>query len=360
MLKRRKRAQKKRYGGKMLSFKNNGITKEKRDWQKESYRAGEEYSLIYGEELKRMLEEDERKAAEKRVNQLWLEWYQEKTHLISLKEYAASAGSFIQAFLDRHIPLPGHFLPLPTHSSVAAVLSVRNEERTLPHLLRRLEKLPLEEVILVVNGSTDRSLTIAEDTPFVHLVRYDEPLGHDVGRAVGAAATAADILLFLDADMVIAEEHLLPFIAAVEKGADVALNDLTPYLPTFPHWDRVTILKEFLNRVLGRFDLHANSLTAVPHALSRQAVNEIGSATLMVPPRAHALALLKGLKVVAPYSVDVISRNRLRKENMGACNPVEELIIGDYLEAIAAAMQWKGERLGYEDLFRKRHVLHHS
>ncbi len=344
----------------MLSSKSYGITREEREWQKESYQAGQEYSLIFGEELKRMLEEDGRKAAEKRVNQLWLEWYREKTHLIPLKEYASSAGSFIQAFLDQDIPLPSHILPLPTHSPVAAILSVRNEERTLPHILWQLERFPLEEMILVVNGSTDGSLAIAEDAPSVHLIRYDEPLGHDVGRAVGAGATAAEILLFLDADMVITAEHLLPFIAAAAQGADVVLNDLSPYLPSFPHRDPVTILKEFLNRVLGRFDLHANSLTAVPHALSRRAVNEIGSATLMVPPKAHALALLKGLKVVALYSVDVISRNRLRNENMGASNPVEELIIGDYLEAIAAAMKWKGERLGYEDLFRKRHVLHHS
>lgn len=245
----------------------------------------------------------------------------------------------------------------PSTPSVAAILSVMNEAETLPSVLSQLSRLPLDEVIVVINGSTDESLNIARNAPFVKVLEYEEALGHDVGRSIGAAAARSDILLFLDADFVVPAESLLPFIFAVANGADIALNDLTPYFPPISRRDQVTILKEWMNRVMGRDDLHANSLTAVPHAMSRKALSEIGVENLMVPPKAHAIALWKGLRVVAPASVDVISKNRLRKENTGIRNDVKDLIIGDHLQALHTLMQWKGERLGFEDNCRKRFPL---
>ena len=91
--------------------------------------------------------------------------------------------------------------------------------------------------------------------------------------------------------------------------------------------------------MLGRDDLEANSLTAVPHAMTRQALESIGYANLSVPPRAQTLAIRQGLRIEAVQTVDVLSVNRRRKTNRGKDNPVAKLIIGDHIEALGDTMK---------------------
>ncbi|MOA11009.1 hypothetical protein D3C78_1309230 [compost metagenome] len=177
-------------------------------------------------------------------------------------------------------------------------------------------------------------------------------MGHDVGRAIGASAAMGDILLFTDGDLPLPAEELAPFLISVDRGDDIALNDLSPYLPPFSGQDEVSRSKTFLNLCLGRSDLKANSMTAVPHALSRRAIHTIGTGSLIVPPKAQALALVHELKVSAPYTVDVIRNNRVRSSNTGAGNTVARLITGDHIEAMGEAMKIKGIRLGYKTVSR--------
>lgn len=246
------------------------------------------------------------------------------------------------------------FVPVPTTKSVAAIVTAMNEEGAIGAVLKELNRLPLDETIVVVNGSQDRTFSVARAEKHATIIHYPQPLGHDVGRAIGASAAQADILLFVDGDFPIAAERLAAFIYAVECGSDVALNDISPFLQHFASQDEVTIVKQFLNRSLGRPDLHANSLTAVPHALSRKAVETIGAKQLIVPPKAQALAIMLGLSVTACASVDVISKNRKRKINVGEFNAVAGLIVGDHLEAMRSAMMLGGSRLHWGDSVRKR------
>lgn len=250
------------------------------------------------------------------------------------KGYAAGAGSG-----QRNEVL------LPLTGSASAIVTVSNEEDTVSAVLAELERLPLSEIIVVLNGCTDRSFEAVRRHSHITLVHYPERLGHDVGRALGASAAGADILLFVDGDMVVPAEELARFLYAVDRGSNVALNDLSPWIPAFGHQDDVTRCKTFLNLVLGRPDLKANSMTAVPHALSRSAVQMIGAAALAVPPKAQALALLLGLSVTAPVSVNVIQKNRSRPDNNGRGNSVARMIIGDHLEALGEAMGRSGTRL---------------
>jgi len=239
---------------------------------------------------------------------------------------------------------------------LAAVVTCRNEQDTLPKVLRQLERLPFDEIIVVINGSTDRSLELASKFRNVTIVWQHEPLGHDIGRAVGARIATADVILFMDGDLPVRAERLVPFLRAVDRGADLALNDLSPYVGNFAEYDQVTQFKVFLNRVLGRPDLAMNSMTAVPHAVSRRLLDTVGIESLAVPPRAQALAIMNGLNITAPGSVDVIRRNRIRPYNVGEGNPVADMIIGDHLEAISCVLQRLGTRGGYPDTARLRHI----
>jgi len=249
-------------------------------------------------------------------------------------------------------------MPLtPERLRAAAIVSVRNEAGTVGEVLRELAKLPLQDIIVVVNGSSDGSYGAVSGWPNVTVVHYPEPIGHDVGRAVGARMTDADVLLFVDGDFPVAARKLAPYIAAIHRGADVALNDITSFLGPFRHWDDVSRVKAFLNRSLGRPDLGAASMTAVPHALSRRALDTIGARTLMIPPSAHAAAIGRGLRVALCAGVNVLNRNKHRETNVGRDNPIARMIVGDHYEALREAMLAGGARLNMADSWRRRDLL---
>lgn len=244
------------------------------------------------------------------------------------------------------------WIPLPLKGRATAIVTASNEETTLPVVVAELQKLPLHEIIIVLNGCSDGSFAAVRRDLKIMILSFPERLGHDVGRAVGAAAASGDTLLFTDGDIGVAAEDLAPFLLAVDRGSDLALNDISPYLPPFPQQDEVSRCKSFLNLALGRPDLKANSLTAVPHAISRRALSVLGPSALIVPPKAQALAIASGLSVNAPQSVDVVRKNRIRSGNTGAGNMVAGLILGDHVEALDEVMKMEGVRLRYTTLPR--------
>jgi glycosyltransferase involved in cell wall biosynthesis len=287
------------------------------------------------------------------MNRCWNEW-RTTAPWMSASALPAAASHYAAGFSSVIGSAWHDTVLLPTNKSVGIVLTVMNEEKTLPTIMAELRRMPLDECVIVINGSSDASFPIARESPNAVIVHYDQPLGHDVGRAMGAKLANAEIIVFLDGDMPVHAEQLIPFIEAIDQGTDVALNNITPYLGIFAHRDSVSVMKEFLNRSLGRPDLAANSMTAIPHALSRQALQMIGCTQLAVPPVAHALAIRGGLKVSAPASIDVISGNRQRLNNAGLHNEVAGLIIGDHVEALARLTMLSGSRLLIPDQMRDR------
>lgn len=268
--------------------------------------------------------------------------------------YVNAAKGYVNGFFKAKGQHPHDWLLVPTNKSIAAIVTVRNEEDTIGEILHQLNRLPLDEIYVIVNGSSDRSFNISRNVSHAVVVSYPQAVGHDVGRAIGANMAQSDILVFLDGDIQIQAESLIPFIYGIEHGLDIALNDVSPYLSSFARSDSVTHMKQFLNVALKRPDLTANSMTAVPHALSRKALETIGVHSLIVPPKAQVLASLNGLNIGTGGSVNVINRNKLREGNVGIRNKTAELIIGDHIEAIKLAAERTGERLHFVDNQRKR------
>lgn len=288
------------------------------------------------------------------INQYWSGWFLSNSKSIPWRNYGSISNAYLDGYSRRAGIARPNWVLIPTNRTVGVIVMVMNEEHTITGVIEQLQRLPLNEMIVIVNGSTDNSFSIVRKISDAMIVHYSQPLGHDVGRAIGANLAYSDILLFLDGDMPIYAEHLVPFIYGIEQGLDIALNDITPFLGVFSSRDSVTIMKEFINRSMGRPDLQANSLTAVPHALSRKAVEEIGCKHLIVPPKAQTIAIRKGLNIGAPQSIDVITKNRIRDKNVGSSNPVADMIVGDHLEALELAMKADGERLALHDSIRNR------
>lgn len=249
----------------------------------------------------------------------------------------------------------GHSSALSAVPYVSVIIPVMNERRTIAKVIREARKVhPSTEVIVVSNGTTDQSDRIAERAG-AQVLRYEEPLGHDVGRTAGALAARGEVLLFIDGDMVIQATQLRPFVSCIAKGSDVALNHYSgPRNKQRVH--RVVLAKHVLNELMSRPELLGMSMTAVPHALSRKALETIGAEHLSIPPLAHAIAIQKQLKLAPAHSVNVGRMNK-RRMKLGSADPLVNLIDNDHLQALRWVIDQAGPRGGQSDLDRQRHLV---
>ncbi len=242
---------------------------------------------------------------------------------------------------------------------LSVIISVCNEEETIGSLLSNVQKLYPKEIIIIENGSTDKTVGICREHG-VRCFSYPHPIGHDVGRAVGAKKATGEILLFLDGDIIFQPEELLPYIEACSGDVDIALNNLNPFYSHSSMIDAVSMAKAFLNRLLLLSRLRYSSLTAIPHAMKRTAAEHIGFSNLAVPPKAQAIAALKGLSIQHVQGVDVFTTNKCRKYNSSSTNHVEEMILGDHLEAIEFVQSVVGKRGYLYDTIRLRKFLNET
>lgn len=103
---------------------------------------------------------------------------------------------------------------------VSVILTVRNEEGNLGHLLDSLARQShLHEVVLVDAASTDRTVAIAETyrTRLPNLKVLVRPCSRGEGRNLGAAAATGDLLAFIDGDC-IANTYWLERVVAAWQG----------------------------------------------------------------------------------------------------------------------------------------------
>lgn len=237
---------------------------------------------------------------------------------------------------------------------LSVIIPASGEEATIGSILTEVEKLQPREIIVIVNGSHDGTAEIVRNRGH-RLVEFSERLGHDVGRSVGASIASGRILLFLDADIVIRVADLEPFVGAIESGYDVALNDIDLIVSRYP-WDPVSIQKIWLNVCLNRHGLQTASLTAVPHALSRNVFRYIKPEDLTVPPKAYAKLLMAPVRISKAHSVDVVTTNKIHPWHgiHEGRDVMAELIVGDHLEAL----EWfkrsvvSGVTRGRDEVFR--------
>jgi GT2 family glycosyltransferase len=104
--------------------------------------------------------------------------------------------------------------PVP---QISIVIPVYNAERTLSECLTWVFRSAFEpfEVILVDDGSTDRSRTIASTFP-CRIVSTSGRVGPAKARNVGAREARGDVLFFIDSDVMLSPDGLETLAAAFE------------------------------------------------------------------------------------------------------------------------------------------------
>lgn len=268
------------------------------------------------------------------------------------KTSRSKATSRMKARARSSIKLP-HRIINAQDPFVSIVIPVMNERRTIARVIRNASRVhPRSEVIVVANGSTDGSRQIAHKMG-AKVLSYDQPLGHDVGRSIGAREAKGHIILFIDGDFIVRTQELIPFVKAIETGHDIALNRYSgPTEKLVVH--NVVAAKHALNITLYRPDLGGASMTTVPHAISRRALEVIGVENMAIPPLAHTIGVFNGLKVKAVHHVNVGPRNPKRRRKKLGHDPLEKLIIGDHLEALYWLITMTNTRGNHTDLTRIR------
>jgi len=145
-----------------------------------------------------------------------------------------------------------------------------NEEATLPAVLasipRAIDGVDQLEILVIDDGSSDRTVEVARELGVVHFVRHTRNMGLARAFADGvnyALAQGADIVVNTDGDNQYPSERIGDLIAPIQRGfADIVVGDRRT--STIAHFSP---LKRLLQR-LGSWVVNKAAGTDIPDAAS--------------------------------------------------------------------------------------------
>ena len=110
--------------------------------------------------------------------------------------------------------------------NIVAIIPAYNEENTIGGVLTVLKKIPeIKKIVVVSDGSEDNTVEIAKSFE-VDVIALEENLGKGGAMKIGLDKCSADILLFLDADLIgLKKKHIYDLLDPVLKNkADITIG----------------------------------------------------------------------------------------------------------------------------------------
>ncbi|MBS3902440.1 MAG: glycosyltransferase [Dethiobacter sp.] len=253
----------------------------------------------------------------------------------------------------------------------AAVVPVHNEELRVGRLLRRLLTLPsITKIFVIQNGSNQSTQAevesvYAENRAKIKVLHFEEALGIDVPRAIGAKLvyeSEAAYALFIDGDLVGEITSQLSEIlskTAMEKP-DLALINCYPQSPPFETLNEpLFFFRRLLNKELGIYnDIGIASPSHGPHLVSRRLLSLAPWEDFCVPPTLLVHASFANFDIRIVGEIPHICLGSQIK-NSTHSRQIVDTIVGDCLEALALAKRVTRRRdyegkayLGYHKIRR--------
>jgi len=108
--------------------------------------------------------------------------------------------------------------------SVSIVMPCLNEAENLEALLPKLKQAqPTAEILVVNDGSTDRSLEICQQHG-IRVVSHPKPLGNGAAIKTGARNATGDIIVFMDSDGQHGPEDIQRLLDKLDEGYDMVVG----------------------------------------------------------------------------------------------------------------------------------------
>jgi len=121
--------------------------------------------------------------------------------------------------------------------TISCVIAAYNEEKGISTVLRAVSKHPLlKEVIVIDDGSHDRTVDIVGQFPDITLIKHPVNKGKTISVADGIAAATGDFICSLDADLVgITADSVTRLITPIIDGRAAVSISLRERYPWFWH-----------------------------------------------------------------------------------------------------------------------------
>jgi glycosyltransferase involved in cell wall biosynthesis len=118
---------------------------------------------------------------------------------------------------------------------ISVIIPVYNEEESIGKVIEAIPKLLIDEIVVVDNGSTDSSVTVAKD--YGATVIEEPEMGYGAACLKGIAylddSNAPDILIFLDGDYSDYPEDMIQLIDKIREGYDFVLGSRVMGIETY-------------------------------------------------------------------------------------------------------------------------------
>ncbi|UKK98683.1 glycosyltransferase family 2 protein [Brevibacillus brevis] len=245
--------------------------------------------------------------------------------------------------------------------AVSVIIPLSDSARNMKKLLSVVKRIdPHTEVIVVCNGVSSQETSLSNEWG-AQVISTGLEVDSYEARAIGSAHARGDVVLFIDECLTMPLLYLKKYVTLVKKGSDVIITTCSD------HWGSKRGNRSagsaycLLNHLLGQKSMGSASFENIPFALSRKALEAIGSETLCNPAVALVQASVLGLKMttIAPFAVE--------KQPTGTCDIVRKDIRTIYREHAKAIQLLTGgtklrraEQDGqrHRDLVQSSDVLH--
>ena len=112
---------------------------------------------------------------------------------------------------------------------ISIIIPAYNEEKFIGQLLEKIESVPTEklgyekEVIVVDDGSADRTSEVARQFPGVQVIRQEANQGKGAAVRAGVKNSRGDFILIQDADLEYDPEDWIPMLEALNNEDNVSI-----------------------------------------------------------------------------------------------------------------------------------------